>query len=153
LNRFRIIVLEIHELNVLKDVEEAEKALAPLLRKLDTNFVCVHAHPNNCREAFMLFDTGFNVPIVHEITFLRRDRFADKAGADWYKPLIPHPLDISWNVPNKSPLFLSAAWCSNGSRDFISRITMARCVLDAAAAKAARKVWGIAKSWLPFLSK
>lgn len=146
LKRFRIIVMEIHGLRALSDVAETEKELGPLLRKLDKNFVCVHAHPNNCCGDFMLCETGFNIPKVHELTFLRRDRFRGINALGSHKPLIPHPLDISFNVTRKPPLFLNEAWCSNGSRDLASKITMARCQLDFMALRAAKQANSIRKS-------
>lgn len=153
LKRFRIIVIEVHYLNVVRDVVEFEKELGPLLRKLDQNFVCVHSHPNNCCGDFMLCETGLNIPQVHELTFLRRDRFGQVNASSLHKPLIPHPLDISLNLARNPPLFLSKAWCSDGSRDLVSKLTMIRCQLDYIALKIRRKAKSIIKSLLPFLSR
>ena len=152
LKRFRIIVLEVHHLHVVNDVVEFEKELGPLLRKLDKSFVCVHSHPNNCCGDFMLAETGLNIPNIHELTFLRRDRFDLVTTSDWHKPLIPHPLDISFNDRNNPPLFLSEAWCSKGSRDLASRIVIAKFQLDYLVFRFVRKAKSTIKSSLPFLS-
>lgn len=154
LKRFRIIVLELHKLHIVNDVVKFEKRLGPLLRKLDKNFVCVHSHPNNSSRDFMLSKTGFNIPKLFELTFLRRDRFELVKESDWHKSLIPHPLDIN-NIPYNQPLFLSKAWCNDSSRDLASKITMIRCWLDWIVCKtlrALRKVKRIIKLALPFLS-
>lgn len=153
LKRFRIIVLEVHGLKVANNAVEFEKELGPLLRKIDNNFVCVHAHPNNCCGDFMLCGTGINIPNVHELTFLRRDRFERVNASAWHKPLIPHPLDISYNLSSKLPLYLNEAWCSNGSRDLVSRIAMARSQLDYIVFKVMRKSKSTIKSLFPFLSR
>lgn len=152
LKRCRIIVLEVHGLHVANDVVEFEKEIGPSFRKIDKSFVCIHAYPNNCCGDFMLAETGLNVPNTHELTFLRRDRFDLVNASDWHKPLIPHPLDISFNMRIKPPSFLNKAWCSNGSRDLSSRIEMTKTQLDYLAfrfiTKAKRKI----KSLLPFRS-
>ena len=160
LKRFRIIVLELHDLKVVNDVVKFEKELGPLLRKLDKNFVCVHSHPNNNGGNFMLAETGFNIPNLLELTFLRRDRFERVKESDWHKPLIPHPLDINFNVIRKQPLFLSESWCNDGSRDLVSKIKMIRCwlayipsKLTYISSKAVRKAKNTIKSAFPFLSR
>ena len=54
--------------------------------------------------------TGLNVPRVHELTFLRRDRLETRESAQFYLPLMPHPEDIEVNVDTVGPLFLSDDW-------------------------------------------
>ena len=115
LRRFRIIVIELHNLGVAKNELEFEKELEPLLEKIDKNFLCVHAHPNNCCGEFIVPGTSFNLPNVHELTFLRRDRFYKQNQTKWYFPLIPHPLDIGRNVIENPPLVLNESW-SQGPR-------------------------------------
>ncbi len=128
LRRFRIIVIEIHRLGVAKDPTEFEKQHGPLLRKLDKVFTCVHAHPNNCGGDFVLPELELNIPYVHELTFLRRDRFKQEGKS--YPPLIPHPLDIKSNVKTKPPIFLNEKWCENGARTSASTIKMLEDKLD-----------------------
>ena len=153
LKRFRIIVLEVHHLQVVNDVVEFEKELGPLLRKLDKNFICIHAHANNCCGDFMFAQTDFNVPRVNELTLLRRDRFEQVNTSNWYKPLIPHPLDISLNGRKKPPLFLNEAWCSDGSRAFVSKITMVRAQFVYILLKILRAVRDTIKSLFPLKRK
>ena len=47
LARFRVILLELHGLEMVNDPTRLKEVLAPLLLLLDQQFVCVHAHPNN----------------------------------------------------------------------------------------------------------
>jgi hypothetical protein len=61
------------------------------------------------------------LPHVHELTFLRRDRIDSAARHELFAPLLPHPQDISRNVANNAPLFLSPAW-TDGRRSPESRI-------------------------------
>lgn len=110
LRRFRIVVLELHGLEVALDEVRFEEQLAPLLRKLDRHFICVHAHPNNCCGEVQLPGTGMNLPRVIELSFLRRDRFPPAADAAWPIPVLPHPRDIRRNVDTCPPLFLNQAW-------------------------------------------
>jgi len=110
LRRFRIVVLELHGLEVALDEVRFEEQLAPLLRKLDRHFICVHAHPNNCCGEVLLPGTELNLPRVIELTFLRRDRFSPTAQPVGPAPVLPHPLDIRRNVDTCPPLFLNQAW-------------------------------------------
>jgi hypothetical protein len=110
LRRFRIIVLELHGLEVALDDARFEEQLGPLLRTLDRHFICVHAHANNCCGEVPLPGTALNLPRVIELSFLRRDRFPLPADPSWPAPVLPHPLDIRRNTDAQPPLFLNAAW-------------------------------------------
>lgn len=147
LQRFRIIVLELHGLHIANNEAEFEKELGPLLRKLDINFICVHAHPNNCSRDFVLEKTGFNIPNVLELTFLRRDRFDQINVLEWHKTLIPHPLDINLNVIENPLLFLSESWCSNDSRALASKIKIVRSQLIYIAFRIKSQVKNLIKSF------
>jgi hypothetical protein len=116
LNRFRIIVIELHGLNTVNDPAKFEKELGPLLNLLDQNFTCVHAHPNNCCGDVILTGSKLNIPRVHELTFLRKDRWLEANKNGYYKPLLPHPLDISQNNVDNPPLFLNEEWLESGKR-------------------------------------
>lgn len=122
LNRFRIIVIEIHYLNVCKSESSFQKDLGPLLRKFSQSFVSVHAHGNNCCGEFSLDGCDFNIPNVIEITLLRKDRFEGREPK--YVPSLPHPLDISSNVAGKPPLFLNEAWSFGGIRTLDSKLKL-----------------------------
>lgn len=110
LNRFRIIVIELHGLEALKTRGDSAMEILSLLEKLDASHVCVHAHPNNCSVVHIDAETGMNVPSVIELTYLRRDRLRHSACD--CEPQIPHPLDISRNVDFLPPIHLNASWLS-----------------------------------------
>ena len=121
LSRFRIIVIEIHALHQVNHLPRFARELGPLLDKLGRQFICVHAHPNNCEGEFRVSDSDLNLPKVHELTFLRRDRF--KRRKKRYDVLTPHPLDIPQNVIRKPPVFLNEAWL-DGERPIASQLRM-----------------------------
>jgi len=102
LNRFRIISLELHWLGELKDT------VSIILQKLDETHTCIHAHPNNCCGDFIENTTGMNIPNIIELTYLRKDRFIGNPD-NFYKPKLPHPLDVI-NVPSNPPLLLNNKW-------------------------------------------
>jgi hypothetical protein len=114
--RFRIIIIELHGLSVFNQPEKFDKELGPLLDRFDKNFVCVHAHPNNCCGEFLVADSKFNLPNVHELTFLRRDRWKDVKVKDCYPPMLPHPQDIPPSVADRAPIFLNEHWLMTGTR-------------------------------------
>jgi len=122
LNRFRIIVVEFHGLGKILDPDIFRGVFQPLFDTLDALFICVHAHPNNCCGDFQIPDSDLNMPHVHELTLLRRDRI-NAAGRQFFPPMLPHPQDIARNVGHNPPLFLSAAWM-DGPRAPESRIKM-----------------------------
>ena len=109
LNRFRIIVVEMHGLHAFTNRREAEQGLIPTLTKLNSTHVCVHAHPNNCCGDFFYKGAGMKIPHVIELTFLRKDRFCRK-GARLIEPSLPHPRDIKQNVDCFPPLYLDKNW-------------------------------------------
>ncbi|MFM2280238.1 MAG: hypothetical protein RLZZ444_2469, partial [Pseudomonadota bacterium] len=80
----------------------------PFFTRIGNDFACVHAHPNNVAKAFNLPGTNINIPSLMELTFLRKDRLAEKAPT--YKPMLPHKLDISRNLKRMPPLFLGREW-------------------------------------------
>jgi hypothetical protein len=92
LRRFRIIVLEVH------DVESWGcppffRLVQASFEKLLQDFHVVHSHPNNWCGVVNL--NGIVSPKVFELTFLRKDRGPCTAAAS----AIPHPLDspnIEW---------------------------------------------------------
>lgn len=104
LARFRIIVIEFHNLHGLFD----RNALEPIdraFRKLLAAFAVVHIHPNNCFDPVTQGDIA--IPPVMEFTFLRRDRIARTGSA----PTYPHELDRA-NVPGRPDYALPACWHS-----------------------------------------
>ena len=101
LERFRIIVVELHQLHRLFDAYSF-----PLLRlaleKILENHICVHIHPNNSSRTMSI--AGVELPWAAEFTFLRRDRI-DLARAP-FASRFPHPLDEHC-VETYDPLVLS----------------------------------------------
>ncbi|WP_227624860.1 FkbM family methyltransferase [Helicobacter cetorum] len=74
LNRFRIITLEVHNLQFLWDAHYFEVVQSALSKILKTHY-CVHLHPNNCCGIFNY--NGLDIVRVLECTFIRKDRVKD----------------------------------------------------------------------------
>ena len=101
LARFRIIVIEFHDLEKLWSkpfFRFAERAF----KKLLINHSCVHIHPNNCAAPIKI--TGISIPPVMEFTFLRKDRIDNFRQ----QVVFPHRLDRD-NTPNAS-IVLPKSW-------------------------------------------
>ena len=124
LKRFRIVVVEMHRLGAVHNMLAFERELVPLLERLGKHFICVHAHPNNCEGESQVPGTNLNLPRVHELTFLRRDRFHGRK-ANFIKPQLPHPLDIPQNSVGKAPVFLNEYWF-DGPRSLESELKVAK---------------------------
>ena len=116
LKRFRIIVLEMHDLQIQYNTALFVESIAPVIQLLGDHFVSVHAHANNAGGREWCPETGLDVPHVLEITFLRKDRFELASELTTYPPMIPHPLDIERNCTDLPPLFLSEAWLPQQKR-------------------------------------
>lgn len=97
LNRFRIIVLELHDLRSVMSRMGLALFRSTLLHLRKTHEV-VHAHPNNCCRGVVVGDLEW--PDVLEITLLRKDRVSENLG----RAELPHPLDRD-NTPNR-PIIL-----------------------------------------------
>ncbi|QGY05517.1 hypothetical protein MMSR116_29210 [Methylobacterium mesophilicum SR1.6/6] len=108
LQRFRIIVIELHDLDKIADKSIFINILQPFFEKISRYFTCVHAHPNNCCPDFLLPELGVRVPVFLELTLIRNDYCRE--GAAKLQPIIPHPLDIGRNVRRQPPLFLDENW-------------------------------------------
>lgn len=131
MQRFRIIIIELHGLPALLDPSQAEIELAPLLRKLDKTHVCVHAHPNNCCGEVVDPESGRNIPVVIEMTLLRRDRLElGQESSVAIPPCMPHPLDISRNVPDKAPLHMNPNWLEGATLNVVSQLKRAEDNLE-----------------------
>jgi hypothetical protein len=86
LGRFRIVVIEMHNLHWLWSkpyFDLASKAIDKVLK----SHLCVHIHPNNWNGIHRY--RGLEIPRVAEFTFLRRDGVVDTQPARQF----PHPLD------------------------------------------------------------
>ncbi|MFV8839655.1 FkbM family methyltransferase [Salinimicrobium soli] len=101
LQKFRIIVVEFHHLDKLKEDQFFKNALAAF-NKILKNHTCVHIHPNNCRGEYDVF--GMKVPRLLEFTFYRNDKLEQNKRL----ATLPHPLDKD-NTNNKT-IELSEIW-------------------------------------------
>lgn len=102
LARFRIVVVEFHDLDCLAQ-PFAHRRIRAALEKLAGSFVPVHLHPNNYAGTARV--RGLAIPRMLEATFLRRDRCRRLVPRTDF----PHPLDRD-NVPRKPPCPLPRAW-------------------------------------------
>lgn len=101
LNRFRIIVFELHHLDRVFD-RFFFFQLNSVFQKLLANHSVVHLHPNN--NGKLEKTNGIQIPQFIEVTMLRNDRFS---SSDYFLDY-PHPLD----KPNvaKSNIVLPKYW-------------------------------------------
>lgn len=102
MQRFRIIVIEFHSLDLLWSKPFYQFASCAFEKILQTH-TCVHIHPNNY--AALLAKRSLDIPHVMEFTFLRNDRVLDWSFAT----VFPNPLD-SDNASNLPPLTLPHCW-------------------------------------------
>jgi len=102
LNRFRIIVIEFHDLHRFwkKDYYQVASAC---FGKLLENHTCVHIHPNNCCDTVTY--QGVQIPTTMEFTFIRNDRVRSRKAQVHF----PHPLD-SPNMANLQDVILPEIW-------------------------------------------
>lgn len=101
LNRFRILVLELHFLELMVYKPTFDK-IASIIKLLTTNHTVVHLHPNNCCGTFE--KDMLSIPRTLEVTLLRNDRLLERKPVS----LFPHHLDKE-NTP-KPPLVLPYSW-------------------------------------------
>jgi hypothetical protein len=105
LKRFRIMVIEFHDLDQMMTTALGAKVFSTLLDKLSRNFKVVHLHANNAGGIHKF--KGQVIPRVIELTFLRSDRF--DFSSEKYPPSLPHPLDEP-NSPWGNDIVLSGPW-------------------------------------------
>jgi hypothetical protein len=86
LRRFRIIVIELHDLERLMD-KHAFTIIKSTFERLLEDFYIVHNHPNNYGRS--VWCGSFIIPRVQEMTLIRKDRVKSKNFAR----IFPHPLD------------------------------------------------------------
>ena len=102
LKKFRIIVIEFHNLDNLINERFLNQRFVPVMRRILQNFDCVHAHPNNSSPLSQMYK--FKVPKTLELTFYRKD-----CNTGEKKKIIPHEKDIQ-NDPNKEQIVLGYPW-------------------------------------------
>lgn len=95
LNKFRIIVIEFHSLESLKNRWAFELIYKPLFEKLNKSFDVVHSHPNNCCGTWSYGDMEF--PQLLEVTYHRKDRRIHES----ISVETPHALDSKCVKDNK----------------------------------------------------
>lgn len=104
LRRFRILVIEFHDLNSLFSRGGFE-LIDTVFNKILEDFYVVHIHPNNCVPIVGYGE--IQVPPVMEFTFIRKDRVVSKS----FEISLPHPLD-SPNMPQYKDIYLPSCWYS-----------------------------------------
>jgi Methyltransferase FkbM domain len=97
MRRFRIIVVEFHQLDQLWSRPFFSLAARAFEKLLQTHS-CVHIHPNNCCGS--LKHGGLDIPRVMEFTFLRNDRITNPS----YQDTFPNPLDFDNTTKPSLPL-------------------------------------------------
>jgi len=102
LRRFRIIVVELHDLERMLD-KHALQIIQAVFARLGRDFHVVHNHPNNYGRSVR--KGSLVIPRVLEMTLLRRDR-AEPIG---FASTFPHPLDRT-NDPHHPDVTLPPAW-------------------------------------------
>lgn len=105
LKRFRIIVIELHNLDTVLTNLETLKQAESIFSKLASSFIPVHIHPNNSDGEVNW--QGVKIPRVLEVTFLRKDRVT--SSSNLYGPETPHRLDVI-NDSSRKPISLSSDW-------------------------------------------
>ncbi len=101
MKRFRIIVVEFHQLDQFWN-EPFFKLASRAFDKILQTHTCVHNHPNNWYGSIK--NDNIEMPIATEITFIRNDRIHNPS----FIKTFPHPLDID-NTENAS-LILPKCW-------------------------------------------
>ena len=109
LNRFRIIIIEIHQVHKYLKGNIGSYNFESLINKLLNNHRVVHVHGNNCGICLIDKKTKMNIPEVMELTLLRKDRFIT-SNNKLITPILPHILDVKTNVPTKPILVLNKYW-------------------------------------------
>ena len=102
LARFRIIVLELHDLTSLAS-RKGNLYIKSIFKKLREDFDVVHAHPNNYFAPERV--KGVSIHPILEITLLRRDRINSSRPTEEF----PHPLD-SRNLVRRPDVRLRPIW-------------------------------------------
>lgn len=110
LQKFRIILLELHNLDDILEKERYELTVGPLIEKLDRYFTVIHAHPNNCGALYSVPGRNIKIPEVLEITLVRNDRLAGLAHMKQFQPKLPSPLDVRSNCVSRRPIHLNGEW-------------------------------------------
>lgn len=104
LDRFRIVVMELHGLQRIFHEPLLVLYRAMMVKMLRHFHIC-HIHPSNAFPSIIRH--GVDVPVNLEITFIHRSRVSSTI---FPKASLPHPLDTKV-VPKNIDLVLSDLWC------------------------------------------
>ncbi len=102
LNKFRIILIEFHNLEHLTE-KFASDVIQSSVNKILIDFHIVHIHPNNARK--LSFWGRLSIPPTLEVTFIRKDRVTHLKDID----MLPHKLDEP-NVAERTDVHLPPYW-------------------------------------------
>ena len=86
--KFRIAIIEFHNLDRIIEVNFFEKVIKTLFEKISQTHDIVHLHANNAGGTFKL--QGLDFPKIIEITFHRKDRLIKYLGQN----PVPNTLDV-----------------------------------------------------------
>jgi hypothetical protein len=92
LGRFRIAIIEFHNLDRIIELNFFEKVVKSLFTKISQTHDIVHLHTNNAGGTFKL--QGMDFPKVIELTFHRKDRLIQYSGNN----PVPNKLDVRNSV-------------------------------------------------------
>jgi len=106
LSKFRIIIIEFHNLDMLFN-EFSNKIISAVFEKILNNFRVVHIHPNNCSPSFKY--KGIEIPPVMEFTFLNINRIDSFERSSKF----PHKLDS--DNTDKKTIKLPGNWYTKTS--------------------------------------
>ena len=107
LNRFRIIVIEFHNLDALLD-KYGYRLINSAFRKIQKDFEIVHIHPNS--HSRRVNYKGYVIPSAMEFTFLRKDRISRRE----FTCTFPHKLDSN-NISSDLEFSLPRCWYSDST--------------------------------------
>jgi hypothetical protein len=102
LERFRIIVIEVHDIHHLTRATP-HALMRETFEKLNDLFVLAHVHPNNYTPVARV--AGLSIPPLLELTYIRRDRVTEF----YPSTALPHPLDEA-NVAGNPDFVLPRYW-------------------------------------------
>ena len=102
LNRFRIMVIEFHDLDSLF-TSFGFREISSIFRRLLRTHAVVHIHPNNVSKVVSV--GSISIPRIMEFTFYRRDRAAFQVKTATFS----HPLDRR-NVVKRPDVILPSLW-------------------------------------------
>jgi hypothetical protein len=88
LKKFRIMIIEFHYSNKFANSDLFLEYYSKIFTRLEKHFEVVHFHANNCCGKWSM--TELTLPVVFEVTFLRKDRMGEITG----RAIIPNELDV-----------------------------------------------------------